>query len=185
MSRFCVSCMAALLVTLSSCGHAERDSDDGEIYSHLGADFELTDHRGRPFRLSEQEGVSLLFFGFTSCPDVCPLTMSRLASLMKDVPADKVSVLFVSVDPRRDTPERLAQYGASYDFRFIGLTSEDPSRIPPIARAFAAGLQRTSEGTIDHSSRIYLLDSQHRVRDVFASDDDTAHMAEVIGSVID
>ena len=92
MSRFCVSCMAALLVTLSSCGHAERDSDDGEIYSHLGADFELTDHRGRPFRLSEHEGVSLLFFGFTSCPDACPLTMSRLASLMKDVPADKVSV---------------------------------------------------------------------------------------------
>ncbi len=186
MSRYGGRCLVAVVAILACCGSAERGpSDDGEIYGHLGGDFELIDHQGQSFRLSEHEGVSLLFFGFTSCPDVCPLTMSRLASLMKHVPADKVSVLFVSVDPRRDTPERLAEYGASYDFSFIGLTSQDPSLIPPIARSFAAGLQRSEDGMIDHSSRIYLLDGRHRVRDIFASDDDAAHMAEVIRSVID
>lgn len=170
-----------------ACGGLEQDSpQDASLYQHLGGDFELIDHEGRPFRLSAYEGVGLLFFGFTSCPDVCPVTMSRLAKVMAQLPAGHdVSVLFVSVDPRRDTPARLREYGASYDFPWIGLTTDDPQQIPIVARSFAAGVGRGEDGAIDHSSRIYLLDRDHSIRSVFSGDDEIDHMVDAIRSTLD
>ena len=177
--------MVALAAICFACSgdRSKSDAQDPNIYRHLGSDFTLTDHEGQRFVLSEHSGVSLLFFGFTSCPDVCPLTMSRLASVMRELQREDVTVLFISVDPRRDTPERLAQYVHEYDFPMVGLTSQDAGQITTLARSFAAGLGRTSAGAIDHSSRIYLLDAADKVCDVFGSDDDIDHMVDAIDHV--
>ena len=177
--------MVALVAICSACTRdtSKSDAQDPNLYSHLGSDFKLTDHEGQRFVLSERAGVSLLVFGFTSCPDICPLTMSRLSSVMGKLQREDVTVLFVSVDPHRDTPERLREYIQDYDFPLVGLTSQDSGPITTVARSFAAGLGRTSDGAIDHSSRIYLLDSADRVCDVFGSDDEIDHMVDVIDHV--
>ena len=186
MSRYPMAPLLLAILLLARGGDGAGDRrEDADLYSHLGSDFELIDQHAQSFRLSTHSGVSLLFFGFTSCPDVCPLTMSRLALVMAQLPDHGVTVLFVSVDPRRDTPARLTEYGASYDFPWIGLTSEDPARIRAVAKSFAAGIGRDPDGAIDHSSRIYLLDAADQIRDVFSSDDDTEHMVEVIRATID
>ncbi|WP_055590989.1 SCO family protein [Peterkaempfera griseoplana] len=92
-------------------------------------DLVLTDTAGKRFSLREQTAGKpvLLYFGYTSCPDVCPTTMGDIAVAMQKLPAaerDKVQVVFVSTDPRRDTPQRLRSWLASFDSRFIGLTGD-------------------------------------------------------------
>src|SRR5690625_4328978 len=88
-------------------------------------DFELADHRGRPFRLQEQDGnIVVLFFGFTSCPDVCPTTLANFRQVKQHLgdDADRVRFVMVTVDPERDTPQRMAQYVEAFDPDFLGLT---------------------------------------------------------------
>src|SRR6266404_3169749 len=89
------------------------------------ADFQLTDHQGQPFTAAELQGrPSLVFFGFTHCPDVCPTTLVKVAQVKKVGALPGVQVLFVSVDPERDTPAALALYVHAFDPDFIGLTGE-------------------------------------------------------------
>ena len=131
-------------------------------------DFTLSDQFGRPFRLSDQRGrLVLLFFGYTHCPDVCPTTLSswaKVESVLGDQ-ADDVTFAFVTVDPQRDTPERLARHLAVFSPRFLGLsgTREElarvyetfrvvPERVP--IRPGAAGY------LIDHSTRMFLIDQE-------------------------
>ena len=88
-------------------------------------EFELTQGNGSSFRLSEKRGdVVLLFFGYTSCPDVCPTTLSEMKRVMADLGADaeRVQVVFVTVDPERDTPEKLKDYVSIFNPAFIGLS---------------------------------------------------------------
>ncbi|MEK6574172.1 MAG: SCO family protein, partial [Chloroflexota bacterium] len=88
-------------------------------------DFTLTDQTGQPFRLSEQAGnVVLLFFGYTSCPDVCPATLTQFKRIRTEMgkEADRVRFVLVTVDPQRDTAERLRQYLTGFDSSFVGLT---------------------------------------------------------------
>lgn len=89
-------------------------------------DFTFTDTRGEPydFRARTEDRLALLFFGYTYCPDVCPLHMSRIAAALDSVPAElkqRIEVVFVSVDPKRDTPERLAEWLGRFDPSFVGL----------------------------------------------------------------
>src|SRR5687767_12255498 len=93
-----------------------------------GGDLSLTAHDGRPFRLQDLRGNAvLLFFGYTSCPDMCPLTMSRIASARDQVGGDasRVQTLFVSIDPNRDTPDVLKEYVGSFAMPVTGLTGSD------------------------------------------------------------
>ena len=133
-------------------------------------DFSLIDSQGRSFGPANLRGHwSLLFFGYTNCPDFCPTTLATLAALQKRLRADHATlpqVIFVSVDARRDTPEQLAKYVPYFDPEFIGLTAVDQPAIEAIAKQWGVPvmLQPAKNGgyTVDHSSAIFVLDPAGR-----------------------
>lgn len=111
----------------------------------------------------------LVFFGFTNCPDVCPLTMGRLADVYRELgePED-VQVVMISVDPVTDTPERVSRYVRNYHPSFVGLTGST-SDIAVAARTFFVGYQQLEEG-VGHTDSVALLDPQGRMRFVYSQD---------------
>jgi protein SCO1/2 len=117
-----VVCATALLSACSP--EAPRFNATDITGAGWGQDFRLTDASGKPRQLADFRGKAVvLFFGYTQCPDVCPTAMSKLSQVMKELgnEADRVQVVFVTVDPERDTPELLAQYVPAFDSRFLGL----------------------------------------------------------------
>jgi protein SCO1/2 len=135
-------------------------------------DFSLTDQKGRTFGAADLRGRwSLLFFGYTNCPDFCPTTLTTLAAMQKSLVAAKAAVLpqvvFVSVDAKRDTPEQLAKYVPYFDPNFIGLTAADQPSIEGFAKKLGVGviIQPTVDGnyTVDHSGAIFVLDPGGRI----------------------
>ncbi len=139
-------------------------------------DFTFTDQQGQPFTLSEHKGkVVLLFFGFTSCPDICPAELANLAAAMRDLgaEAEQVEVALISLDPERDTIERLESYLHAFNPNFIGLRA-DPAALAPIAKAYGVFYERrelpdSALGyTIDHSGFVYVIDKAGRWREVVA-----------------
>ncbi len=152
----------------------------------FGGDLTLVDHNGNAFHLADQQGPFLLFFGYVSCPDACPQTMARLASvytlLSKD--ARDLTALFVSVDPKRDTPEILKTYLSHFDVPAMGLTGSQDS-INAVVKRYAAHYEisdgdSAAEYLIDHSLYIYLIDQNRDLRFLFRPD----HTAEEIASVV-
>jgi protein SCO1 len=134
-------------------------------------DFTLTDEAGRPFTLSELKGrPTLVFFGFTHCPDVCPTTLAKLAQIAKSAAVPNLRVLLVSVDPARDKPEQLQQYVHAFDPQFKGVTGE-AAQIERMAREFGVAMARVEltggDYTVDHSAAVFLLDDQARRVAVF------------------
>ena len=133
-------------------------------------DFTLTDHRGEPFSLSDARGtLVMLSFGYSFCPDVCPLTLAGYARVLEDLGerAESVTPLFVSLDPRRDTPEVLAPYVGYFHPAIIGLTGEE-GRLKEIVRRFGGtfAYRGDTDGgryTLDHPANLYLLDPQGRL----------------------
>jgi protein SCO1/2 len=141
----------------------------------FGRDFALTDHTGKPRTLADYRGKAVVvFFGFTQCPDVCPTTLATLAQTMKTLgpEADRVQVLFVTVDPERDTPALLSHYVPAFDPRFVGLTG-DAAAIDRVAKEFKIIYQKQPGATpgsytVDHSAGVFVFDPQGRLR-VYAS----------------
>ncbi|HSC80115.1 MAG TPA: SCO family protein [Chitinolyticbacter sp.] len=135
----------------------------------FGGDFQLVDHTGKARLLSDYRGkVVALFFGFTHCPDVCPTTMAELSAAMKQLgdKAADVQVLFVSVDPARDTPALLAQYVPAFDQRFVGLTGSE-TQVSAVAKQYKVVYQRQDQAdgySVDHTAGTYLLDRKGRLR---------------------
>jgi protein SCO1 len=136
--------------------------------SALGGAFQLTDQDGRRVDESMLRGrTNLLFFGFTHCPDVCPTKLFEIAQVMQRLGAasDRVQVLFVSVDPERDTPDLLKTYLSSFDSRFRGLTGT-PEEIANMARLWRAYYRRVpldaGAYTMDHTAAVYVIDGQGR-----------------------
>jgi protein SCO1/2 len=132
------------------------------------SDFSLIDFEGRPRTLADYRGrVVVMFFGFARCPDVCPTELFKLARVMKRLgPASAhVQVLFVTLDPERDTPAVLKSYVTAFDPRFVGLTGT-PAQIDEAATDFYVAHAKVPSGndyTIDHSSATYVLDARgHR-----------------------
>jgi protein SCO1/2 len=141
------------------------------------ADFQLTDHLGRPFTGRDLQGKpSLVFFGFTHCPDVCPTTLVKLAQARKAAVVAGLQVLFVSVDPQRDTPTALGLYVHAFDPGFIGLTG-DPKAIEKLAASFGVAVARVDlpggDYTMDHSAAVFLLDAHGRIVGLFTPPFDT------------
>jgi len=140
-----------------------------------GADYgktlALTDHTGAPRSLADFAGkVVVLFFGFTQCPDVCPTTLATMSDVMKRLgpDSDRVQVIFVTVDPDRDTPAVLGPYVTAFDPRFLALYG-DKDAIAKAAREFKVFYQKVpgkTEGTysIDHTAASYVLDGKGRLR---------------------
>jgi protein SCO1/2 len=131
--------------------------------AHSRVAFSLTTQHGARFTDRDIDGVPLaLFFGFTHCPDVCPATLMEMTHDLAELGSagDLIKVLFVSVDPERDTPDKLAAYMAAFDPRIIALTGPADT-IASVARAYGASYRRVDQGTdytIDHTAAVFLLD---------------------------
>jgi protein SCO1 len=135
------------------------------------ADFALTDSSGRPFTRRELAGApALVFFGFTHCPDVCPTTLLKLAQVRKRAGIAGLRVIFISVDPQRDTPPVLGMYVHAFDPAFQGLTGE-PQAIARVAANFGVAMIRVplpgGDYTMDHSAVVFLLDDAVRITAIF------------------
>ena len=139
--------------------------------SSFGHDFSLKDPSGKTRTLEDFRGKAVVvFFGYTQCPDVCPTTLATLAQAMKELgpDADRVQVLFVTVDPERDTPDLLAKYVPSFDPRFLGLWG-DADATARTAKEFKVLYQKVPGATpgsytMDHSAGSYVFDPKGRLR---------------------
>ncbi|MFM9155736.1 MAG: SCO family protein [Polynucleobacter victoriensis] len=138
----------------------------------FGKDFVLVDHHGQKKQLADFNcRLVVMFFGYTQCPDVCPTTMTEMQGVMdllgKD--ADKVQVLFVTVDPDRDTQELLSQYVPSFDKRFLGLRPENAAALEKVTKDFKVFYNKVpgktaSTYTIDHTAGSYVFDTKGQLR---------------------
>lgn len=166
--------LAFMIMVLSACQPSAQQSQFSAT-DISGADFaqalNLTDHTGKPRALADFKGkVVALFFGYTHCPDVCPTTMADLKQAMKLLGAqsEDVQVLFVTLDPERDTREVLAQYVPSFDPRFIGLygSKDEITKVADDFKIFASKVQNSGRSgyTIDHSAGVYLYDKTGKIR---------------------
>jgi protein SCO1/2 len=172
MKRAALALLAASVFALAACAPSAPKFAASDITgADIGRDFALTDTHGIPRTLADFRGkVVVIFFGYTHCPDVCPTTLAELAEAMKRLgpDADRVQVLFVTVDPARDTPELLGQYVPAFDKRFLGLRGDDDA-LAAAAKAFKVIYQKqpgTTPGSysMDHSAGTYLYDPQGRIR---------------------
>lgn len=131
------------------------------------ADFTLTDQNNTPFSLSEQRGkIVLIFFGYTHCPDVCPVTLSQYRQIKERLKerAEDVRFLFVTVDPERDTVTEMKRYVPAFDPAFIGLTGT-AEEIQAVTKSYGVYSEKAApdeQGNylVDHTARIYLVDQQ-------------------------
>lgn len=155
-----------LIFLLSACGEQKMPSPyhAADIsWQHAQADFQLNDFNGKPRRLADfNDKVVVLFFGYTHCPEVCPTTLADLAQTMRLLGKDaaRVQVLFITLDPERDTPELLAKFVPSFNPSFLGLYG-DAQATAQAAKAFGVAYvkQYDKHGsyTLDHTDGIYLL----------------------------
>ncbi len=169
-----------LVVAAGACGPAEP-----EFYGTLRPeggpteDFTLTDQYGEPYRLADHRGkVVLLFFGYAHCPDVCPVTLSNWARVEEALSEeDDVEFVFVTVDPERDTVERLREHLGIFSDRIRGVTGTE-EQVAPVYESFGifrkkVPLSSSAMGyVVDHSTVMLLLDREGRVRLTFPFDAD-------------
>jgi len=144
------------------------DTFRGTLYDPAlpAPEIELTQGNGSSFRLSEMRGhVVLLFFGYTSCPDVCPTTLSDLHRVMDELGtnAKQVQVLFATVDPNRDTPQKLQEYVSIFDPAFIGLSGsmDEMEKVWSDYGVFREEEQLPNSATgylVNHTARVYVID---------------------------
>lgn len=136
--------------------------------SSIGGPFRLVDHNGQVVTEAALNGKpSLIFFGFTHCPDICPTALFDMTQVFKALgkDGDKVQAYFVSVDPERDTPEILKEYLSSFDPRLRGLTG-DPAAVAAMEKAYRVYSKKipleNGGYTMDHTALVYLMDKQGR-----------------------
>ena len=173
-------------------GFAPSEGTQLERYE-FGGEFELTNQRGERMRLSDLAGNAvMMFFGYTFCPDTCPATLSRMrevkAALSED-DAARFTGLLVSVDPARDTPERLGQYVEFFDPGFVGLTGTD-DELQDIARRYGARYmipdgQPEDSYLVSHSSIGYLIDPAGHVRALYYGDEPIEAIAANVREVLE
>lgn len=165
--------IALLLIGLSACSpKPEFKNIDITGSTAFGKDFSLIDPDGKARTLADFKGkVVVMFFGYTQCPDICPTTLTEMQQVMTLLgpQSDKVQVLFVTVDPERDTAAILKQYVPSFDSRFLGLHPADEAALEKVAKDFKIYYKKvpgTSPGsyTMDHTAGSYAFDPQGRLR---------------------
>ena len=138
----------------------------------FGKDFSLTDHHGKKRNLAEFKGqLVVMFYGYTQCPDVCPTTMTEMQGVMELLGknASRVQVMFVTVDPERDTQELLSQYVPAFDKRFLGLRPESKEELEKITKDFKVFYKKVpgnspTSYTIDHTAGSYVFDTKGQLR---------------------
>jgi protein SCO1/2 len=166
-----ISASLLALGLLAGCTPSEPVFKSTDITgADYGKNFALTDHHGQPRTLADFKGkVVTIFFGYTQCPDVCPTALSGMSAVMQELgpDGDRVQVIFVTVDPERDTQELLAEYVPVFDARFLGMygTAE---KIAGIAKDFRVFYRKSGDlaghYTIDHSAGTYVVGPDGRLR---------------------
>lgn len=146
--------------------------------TQFGADFSLPDTNGKTRTMADFKGkVVVLFFGYTHCPDVCPTTMAELSQALQQLgpkDAGRVQVLFVTVDPERDTPALLAQYVPAFNPTFIGLRPASDAQLVKVTKDFRVYYAKVpgktpDSYTMDHTAASYVFDPDGKLR-LFARD---------------
>lgn len=134
-------------------------------------DFELNSMTGQPFRLSDVKGdITLIYFGYTYCPDVCPLTLADIKQAVNKLEQgrERVHVIFISVDPERDTSEVLSRYVTAFDPSFMGLT-DDFEKIKEVMKPYGAFAEKETVADsaagylVSHSARLYLVNADQNL----------------------
>ena len=165
--------LASAGIVLSACQPGKPQFRGIDITgADYAKDFALTDFNGRPRTLQDFKGKAVvMFFGFTQCPDVCPTTMTEMAQVKQLLgpDGDKLQVLFVSIDPERDTPEVLKAYMGSFDPGFLGLYAASPEALAALAKDYKIYFKKVDGKTptsysMDHSAQSYIYDPQGRLR---------------------
>lgn len=170
---------AVIMLALTACsndGPPWHAKDIAGVMPDLS--FTLTGSDGQPVTADDYRGqVRLLFFGYTSCPDACPTTLAYLHRALQQVPAavrDRITVLFVSVDPHRDTPEVLGQYVSLFDSHIVGLTAKEET-----LRQFAKRYRTTfgygdpdahGQYEVSHSNAVYIFDAEGKIKLLLQTD---------------
>jgi len=183
--------MLLITVLLSACGQPEPPQlKHGTLLPspRIITDFQLTGHDGKPFTRDNLKGKwSFAFFGYTHCPDICPTSLTMLAQVMKRLEQDSTldtlpQVVFVSVDPERDTPELLAEYVPSFHPDLIGVTG-DPQQLQVLTRRLGIMFGKSpgddaDSYLMDHSAAILLFDPGSNFRAVFGAPHDPGLIAQ-------
>ena len=156
-------------LALAACDSGPQFRSTDVTGAGFGKSLELIDHTGRPRTLEDFRGKAVVVtFGFTHCPDVCPTTLADLSQAVQSLgtQSDRVQVLFVTVDPERDTKEVLAKYVTAFDPRFLGLYG-DAAATQRAAKEFKVYYEKRKTGdsySVDHSGQSYVIDPQGRLR---------------------
>lgn len=165
-------CGAALLGILSACGTASAPfnlSNIGGLMPDL--ELQMSDENGKPVTARDYRGkVVLLYFGYTNCPDACPTTLTTLSQAIAQVggTGSRIRVLFVTVDPKRDTTAVLKRYVSAFGPQFTGLRGDDGS-LSRLARRYRVAYRleppnADGDYAVDHSSAVFVFDSEGRAR---------------------
>ena len=160
-----------VILFIVACSETNKPNFNGSdiTQANLDSTFNLVDHNGNNRSINDfSEKVVAIFFGFTHCPDICPTSMLELKEIKAELGKNKneLQVLFITVDPARDTVKVLNEYIPSFDKTFIGLTGKE-DEIKKVANQYKVFFQKVIDGsnyTVDHSSGIYLLDKNGKIR---------------------
>lgn len=156
--------------------------------TRIGGPFTLTDHTGKKRALADFRGrFTLLYFGFTNCPDVCPTDLYSMSKAIEELGPDgeKVNLVFVTLDPERDTPEKLSQYISLFHPRLVALTGT-PGEIRNAANLYKVYFQKTKLGegandyTVDHSAFVYLLNPEGRYLGFYPPNTSPYRIAQIV-----
>ena len=166
-----LSCLIAALALSACSGSGPRFKNTDITGAPYGKDFTLTDHTGKTRTLADFRGkLVVMFFGYTRCPDVCPTTLAELRVAKEQLgdSGSRLQVLFVTVDPERDTQKLLASYVPAFDPSFLGLYG-DAAATAKVAKEFKVFYQKApgkapDSYTVDHTAGSYVFDPQGRLR---------------------
>ena len=164
--------LLCVLVALAACDSGKPQFKNTDVTgADYAKDFALTDHTGKPRTLADFKGkVVTIFFGYTQCPDVCPTTLAEMKAVLERLGPDakRVQVLFVTIDPERDTQALLANYLPAFDASFLGLygSAEATAKVAKDFKVFYQKVPGKTPGsyTMDHSAGSYAFDPQGRLR---------------------
>lgn len=196
--RWLLSALAAFLVlalglgiyTLAAPERLELQGTKVESSTDV-SDITLIGRDGETHQLADWQGkLVLVFFGYANCPDVCPLTMAKLARTYEDLGSpEDVQVIMVTVDPERDTAEQVSNYAAGFNPDFVGLTGS-PEAIAQASSLFYVGARRITgadefaDGTVSHSSHVTLLDRSGKMRVIYTQDKLNGMLQEDLESLL-
>lgn len=187
--------LLGLSVLLAACGKEGPTFQSLDITGNkeFAQDFSLQDPQGKTRTLADYKGRAVvMFFGYTHCPDVCPTTMAELNQVMQKLGPDdakRVQVIFVTVDPQRDTPELMGQYAPAFNPAFVGLLPADDAALKALTKSFRVVVNKVEGSTptnytIDHTAGIYVFDPNGQLRLFMRPDEPVDAMAKDLKTLL-